>query len=131
MKAALATEENKLNMHESNGETEAKEQSIWSCVAYKGYIDLLKRAKSSLVVKDQFDSIWLEKDEGKQMVKACKLIITIAREDVGTTYLCLIGPLLQPARPVKKLSKGERAFARRELLAVVDPCKAKPRLMNK
>jgi hypothetical protein len=121
MEANLAAEENAANMHEFDEDKDAKEESIWKCVVYKGYIDLLKKAKAILVVKGEFDSIWEEQDEGKQIVKACKLIITIASCGEGTSYLCLIGPLLKPSRQVEKLTKKETSFVQKELLALVDP----------
>ncbi len=120
MEAALESEENAMNMHEFDEDKEAKEQSVWNCVVYKGYIDLLKKSRANLVVKGKFDSVWEEKDEGRQIVKACKLIVTIATEGTGMSYLCLIGPLLKPTNPAKELSKRERSFVRKELLSLVD-----------
>ena len=118
MEADLAAEESETARHEWNDEPDAKEQSVWNCVVYRGYIDVLKKARARLVVKNGFDSIWAEKDDGKQLVQACKLITTIAREGSETTYLCLLGPLLRPPLPPKELSKKEKSFVQKELAAL-------------
>jgi len=118
MEACLDDEENKINKHAYNNEPDTKEQAIWNCVAYHGYVDVLKTARARLVVRNEFDSVWDEKDRDTQVLKACKLITTIAREGVEMSYLCVIGPLLQPPRPVKALSKKEEKHVRKELACV-------------